>query len=255
MGNVLKATSGCLMKDFESVWDIRLPRLLPTVIRLDGRAFHAWTRKSGCQRPFDLRLMDLMEKTALYLCENITGCVLAYTQSDEISLLLVDDHRPFGESWFQKRVQKMCSLSAALATCHFNAHNVFERKLPALFDARVFVLPGSEVPRYFIWRQKDAVRNSLQMLAQSFYSHGELMGKKRAELMDLCHGKGENWAKLQKRTKRGACVYRRDRLVATGLEPVVRRRFEVDREIPTFTTSAGARFFGRILKARQESCD
>ena len=133
---------------------------------------------------------------------------MAYTQSDEISLLLTDFETITTEAWFDGQVQKMVSVAASIATAKFN--NVMHRlhivpldKL-AFFDARAFTIPDSiEVENYFIWRQKDAMRNSLQMHAQSLYSHKELNGKSQANMHEMIHDKGENWNDLQEGFKRG----------------------------------------------------
>ena len=224
------------MKEYERVSEVRLPRRLPMIIRLDGKSFHSWTKKSGCVRPFDHSLMEMMSGLTKYLCENIAGADLGYTQSDEISLLIRDDQNPDTEAWFDKRLQKVVSLSAAMATCWFNAHNVMEKKWPAFFDARAFVLPEHEVRNYFIWRQDDATTNSLSMLAQSLYAHDELQHKKWSELQDMCWRKGFNWNNLAIPEKRGMCVYRRDVTVSGRQGPVIRKKFFIDREIPIFSS-------------------
>ena len=196
------------MKEYERASELRLTRRLPMIIRLDGKAFHSWTKKVGCVRPFDHRLMDMMAGVTQYLCEGIAGAVLGYTQSDEISLLVRDDQNLDTEAWFDKRLQKVVSLAAASATYWFNSSSLFEKKVPAFFDARAFVLPENEVRNYFIWRQEDATTNSLSMLAQSLYAHETLQHRKWSDLQDLCWRKGQNWNDLETAEKRGVCVYR-----------------------------------------------
>ncbi len=110
---------GNRMKTFyEQIPKTRLMRRTPVVIRIDGKAFHTFTR--GFKRPFDDVLIKTMQETAKYLCENIQGCSLAYTQSDEISLLLIDYQRFETSAWFDYEIQKMCSISASMATMAFN---------------------------------------------------------------------------------------------------------------------------------------
>ena len=173
-----KNSLGDRMKEYERTSDTKLVRRLPMIVRLDGKAFHSWTKKSGCVRPFDHTFIDMMAGLAQYLCENIGGAELAYGQSDEISILVRDDQNIDTDAWFDKRLQKVVSIVASMATYWFNANNAFEKKLPAFFDARAFILPEHEVKNYFIWRQEDATTNSLSMLAQSLYRHGELQHRK-----------------------------------------------------------------------------
>ena len=110
---------GTRMKEFyENVPKTRLVRRIPVAIRLDGKAFHTFTR--GFQKPFDEVLGKAMRKTMKYLCENIQGCVLGYTQSDEITLILVDYQNLNSCAWFDYEVQKMCSIAASMATMAFN---------------------------------------------------------------------------------------------------------------------------------------
>ena len=110
-------TLGERMKEYEMQSRTRLLRRVPVIIRLDGKAFHTWTK--GLDRPFDRNLMHIMQKTMLALCEQIQGCVLGYTQSDEITLVLVDYQRTESMAWFDNQVQKMCSVAASIATSAF----------------------------------------------------------------------------------------------------------------------------------------
>lgn len=235
------------MKVYERASETRLTRRLSMIIRLDGKAFHSWVKKTGCVRPFDHTLMDMMAGLTKYLCENISGVILGYTQSDEISLLVRDDQALDTEPWFDKRVQKIVSIASSLATYWFNANNVFEKKVPAFFDARAFVLPNDEVRNYFIWRQEDASTNSLSMLAQSLYPHEVLQRKKWAELQDLCWKKGVNWNDLLPVEKRSVCAYRREVTVDSPHGLVHRRRVIIDREIPVFTEAALDEVWARML--------
>lgn len=242
----MKNDLGERMKAYERVSDLRLPGRMPLIVRLDGKAFHAWTKRVGCERPFDRRLMLLMAETARYLCENMSGAVLAYTQSDEISVLLRDDQRLTSEAWFGKRVQKMVSIAASLATYYFNAHAAFDVASPAFFDARVFVLPEGEVRNYFVWRQEDAAANSLAMLAQSLYAHEALQFKSAAELHELCWQKGRNWNLLATMEKRGICVYRKEMEVVRPKGIARRKRFVIDCEIPRFTSAEAVAWWAQF---------
>ena len=216
-----------------------LPRRTYTIIRIDGKAFHTYTR--GLKRPFDSDLMLDMDTTAAYLCKNIMGAKMAYVQSDEISLVLTDFDNIGSQAWFDNNVQKMASVSASMATASFNALRLsrvissaeidpfkYKNGLPlskvfdevksdmlvdlgkqsmAMFDARVFQIPElTEVCNYFIWRQQDATRNSISSVAQSLYSHKELEGKSSDEKQEMIFQKGINWNDYSYREKRGGVI-------------------------------------------------
>ena len=223
------------MKEFyENVPKTNLMRRTPVIIRIDGKAFHTFTR--GFKRPFDEILIKTMQETTKYLCENIQGCVLGYTQSDEISLVLVDYQRFETSAWFDYEVQKMCSIAASMATMAFNKffyENVFlyngmasvdmsNKKYPykevyakavkkgAMFDARVFNIPKEEVTNYIYWRQLDASRNSIQMVGQANFSHKELQNKSCNDIQDmLMEQKGINWNDYPTVCKRGTAVIKK----------------------------------------------
>lgn len=217
---------GTRMKTFyEQIPKTKLMRRTPVIIRIDGKAFHTFTR--GFKRPFDDVLIKTMQETTKYLCENIQGCVLGYTQSDEISLVLVDYQRFETCAWFDYEIQKMCSIAASMATMVFN--RVFSETvsdLPvkdtklmdtyfeaaysgAMFDARVFNIPREEVTNCIYWRQLDASRNSIQMVGQANFSHKELQNKSCNNIQDmLMTQKGINWNDFPTYQKRGSCVVR-----------------------------------------------
>lgn len=232
---------GTRMKEFyEQVPKTRLVRRMPVAIRIDGKAFHTFTR--GFRKPFDHILIKTMQETTKYLCENIQGCVLGYTQSDEITLILVDYQKLTSSAWFDYEVQKLCSISASMATMAFNkyfaenvANEILEYKTSmvpqcveiqqeikeyhdtlraavnkgAMFDARCFNIPKEEVTNLIYWRQLDATRNSIQMVGQANFSHKELQNKTCNMIQDMLHEqKGINWNDYPTVCKRGsACIY------------------------------------------------
>jgi tRNA(His) 5'-end guanylyltransferase len=212
----MKDDLGTRMKEqYENRTRYLLPRRTYTIIRLDGKAFHTFTK--GMRRPYDAFLMGMMDKTAEGLVATIQGVQFAYTQSDEISLLLTDFDKPTTDAWFDGNIQKIVSVSASIATAAFNAAywaykiQVDKTELwdlkTALFDSRVFTIPDAvEVENYFIWRQKDAVRNSIAMTAQSLYSHKELNGKSSNEQQEMIHQKGQNWNDMPDGFKRGRMI-------------------------------------------------
>lgn len=179
-----------------------LPRRTYTVIRIDGKAFHTYTR--GLERPFDMKLINDMDETAKYLCKNIQGAKLAFVQSDEISIVLTDFDALGTDAWFDGNVQKITSISASLATAKFN--ELRPNKI-ALFDSRAFTIPSKiEVINYLIWRQQDTTRNSISSVAQSMYSAKELHGKKTDEQQEMILQKGTNWNDYDAKLKRGRLI-------------------------------------------------
>lgn len=240
---------GKRMKIYEAVPKMKLVRRMPVAIRIDGKAFHTFTR--GMQKPFDEVLIKSMQETMQYLCKNIQGCVLGYTQSDEITLILVDYKELNTCAWFDNEVQKMVSISASMATMAFNrafAKNVDEwgrltfpdwdnggtdKKLDenllklndvyqkaiekgVMFDARVFNIPKEEVTNLILWRQFDATRNSIQMVGQANFSHNELQGKTCNQIQDMLHElRNINWNDFPTTQKRGSCCVRNSYAIST----------------------------------------
>jgi tRNA(His) guanylyltransferase len=195
---------GARMKDqYEQRARQMLPRRTWTIVRLDGRAFHTYTR--GLARPYDEQLMWDMGETAKYLCQQVGGCRFAYTQSDEISLLLTDFGSVHTQAWFDGNQQKITSITAGLAAAKFNA--LRPGKL-AVFDSRAFTIPDPiEVGNHFVWRQQDATRNSIMMAAQAHFSHKQLHGKNTGQMQDMLWTEhGVNWNDYDPRFKRGTVV-------------------------------------------------
>lgn len=184
-----------------------LPRRSYTIVRVDGKAFHSYTKK--CKRPYDLNFMSYMDRTAMYLCEKLQGSQFAYVQSDEISVLLTDFYKPTTSAWFDGNIQKISSVAASLATGIFNhitSEDCFGDEIAA-FDARCFTIPDNvEVENYFIWRQQDCTKNSISMAAQSQFSHKELHGKNGKEMQEMLFQKGINWNEYPWQFKRGRTI-------------------------------------------------
>ncbi|WP_405883691.1 hypothetical protein OG747_36910 [Streptomyces sp. NBC_01384] len=203
---------GDRMKAYEAAHRTVLPRRTYTLLRLDGRAFHNYLR--GCERPFDDTFMADMDAVAEALCTEISGAAFAYTQSDEISILVTDFAALGTQPWFGGVVAKVLSVSASLATAVLNERRPGKR---ALFDARVFTLADPvEVANYFLWRQRDAVRNSISMAAQSRFSHKRLHGVSSGGMQELLWSEaGINWSNYPDACKRGRTTVRQvgERLV------------------------------------------
>lgn len=193
---------------YEGASQNRLLRRTYSVVRVDGKAFHTYTR--GLKRPFDEEFISDMNETALYLCKEAQGVLLGYVQSDEISIVLADFAKFNTSAWFDGNVQKIVSISSSLATARFN--QLRSSKTPdaalAMFDARTFNIPSAiEVQNYLIWRQNDASRNSVSAVARSLFSHKELDGKNVNEMQEMIFAKsGINWNDYPVGQKRGRTV-------------------------------------------------
>lgn len=257
----MKDELGERMKEFyEDRFRYKLPRRAYTIMRIDGKAFHTYTR--GLERPFDDGLINDMNITAAYLCKNIMGAKMGYVQSDEISILITDFDTQDTQAWFDYNVQKMTSIAASLATSEFNRLRLIRKCMGgdiegyvdaidlstfnmANFDARVFQIPSRiEVENYFIWRQQDAVRNSISSVAQSLYSPKELHGIKTNDMQELIFQKGINWNDYDFRKKRGAVIGKVEREVGEGENKTTRSKWEVI-ETPIFTQDR--EFFNRFF--------
>jgi tRNA(His) guanylyltransferase len=233
------------MKRYEKPFRGYLPPRFPIIMRCDGRSFHTYTR--SCDRPFDAKLITAMNQCAMNLCTEIQGAQLAYVQSDEISILIHPYKKHTSQGWFDNQIQKMVSISAAIASSTMTEESVkiFGEVRKAHFDSRVFVIPEDDVCNYFLARQNDWTRNSVQMMARSLFSHKECHKKNNSQLQDMIHGAGKNWNDLDIHLKRGQCIVKETYEVPavirvpmagefdTGM--VVRSRWTVDMKIPIFT--------------------
>ena len=281
---------GVRMKTFyEQIPKTKLMRRCPVAIRIDGKAFHTFTR--GFQKPFDEVLIKSMQETMKYLCENIQGCVLGYTQSDEITLILVDYKKLTSSAWFDYEVQKICSIAASMATMAFNKffadnvekeilsnsdkegnvvddnleiihiNHVHSMRKGAMFDARCFNIPKEEVTNLVYWRQLDASRNSIQMVGQANFSHKELQNKSCNDIQDMLMAqKSINWNNLPTYQKRGSCCVRNkiviesDGVMATAqLRDTSKSENEwiIDTDIPIFK-GEGREYIDRLVFIGEE---
>lgn len=240
---------------FEDVFRLSIPQRTYGIVRVDGKAFHTFTR--GLERPYCRELADAMDFAAMALAKEMMGCKFAYGQSDEYSFLFTDIEKEESEMWFSGNIQKIASVAASIFTANFNYRwsevvgSAQKGRLgppvvvPAMFDARVFVIPSrTDVKQYFIWRQLDATRNSLNMLARCHFSHKELHGKGSSDMHELLHTKSVNWNNQPIPFKRGRVICRqlKDRDVSfthKKTKEVVKKTINelawvVDEKIPAF---------------------
>lgn len=232
---------GDRMKLYENAFRIHLPIRMPVVLRVDGKCFSTLT--ANLSKPFDSRLMRAMDVTAAALCKEIQNAKLAYTQSDEISVLITPYTTLQTQPWVENNIQKTVSIAASIAGATFSLSTpeIFGTYKPVYFDARAFILPKEEVNNYFIFRQKDAIRNSISAIAQSLFSHKELNNKNSKEKQEMIFQKsGKNWNNFPVRQKRGRCIVnKRFEIEAinklTGqIETQTRSAWVIDNDIPFF---------------------
>ena len=252
-----------MKNNYENIPKTKLMRRTPVAIRIDGKAFHTFTR--GFKKPFDDILIESMQETMKYLCENIQGCVLGYTQSDEITLILQDYKTFETQAWFDYEIQKMCSISSSMATMVFNKKfkdiadcfvdenedndsicNYCDALIKAtekgaMFDSRCFNIPKEEVTNLLFWRQLDALRNSIQMVGRANFSHKELHGKNTSQIDEMLLAKGIDFHIYPTYQKRGACCIRDEN-----------GHWFIDEEIPMFK-GEGREYVERLINYEEQS--
>lgn len=205
--------------------DSRLIPNMPVLVMLDGHCFSKII-KTRYELPFDDKFINLMNETAAYICSKIQGAIFAYTQSDEISILIKDYINPDSDAFFGYRTCKLLSLIAAEATAFFN-RKLFETILKdaptieaaksflfttplATFDCKVWNVPNdNEVFAWFLYRQNDCIRNSMQQFAQTYVPHKELLNKTAADQVELAKAKvGKDWNVIDNGKKYGRLIYK-----------------------------------------------
>lgn len=241
----MKETLSELIKGYEGNYDFTLPKRTPIILRVDGKAFHTLTR--GFDKPFDKVMIQSMQDTMLYLCEQIQGAQFGYVQSDEISILVYETNNE-AEPWFGNRLQKLCSITASMATLKFNKSLAYNAAITegvdydkyrtaitngALFDTRAFCVPESVVTPYFIWRQNDAVRNSILGLSMIYFTKKEMYKLSCDELQNkLITEKDVNWNNCSTVQKRGTCCYK---ILETP--ETKHKKWFLDEEMPTLSSN------------------
>lgn len=203
---------GDKMKAHENEYRIYLPKKNWIIGRIDGRAFHTWTK--GLLRPWDPEFSNCMASATIELCRTTAGCKLGYYQSDEISILISDLDREESQPWFDYNLQKLCSVGASVVTAAFCEaaldslpRHIRNKGFPS-FDARFFVILEDEIKDYFMWRIADAERNSVSSLAQAHFSHRDLQGKNGLEMKQMLANKDIYWDEEEEAFRVGQFVRR-----------------------------------------------
>lgn len=210
---------GDRMKAYESVTDYLLTDQVPTVIRLDGRAFHTLARKLKLERPMDERFHRAMVATTEHLCEEITNARLGYTQSDEISILVYPKYTS-SQPYFGNRLCKIVSVLSGVASVtlykKLMAAGFHLSEVVPSFDARAFPMPTHDVPNIFLWRLRDAIKNSISAFAETYFSSRDLENVNTTERAKLLLEKGVDWKQQESWKKHGTLLTRKVKKV-TGM--------------------------------------
>lgn len=232
---------GDRMKSYELVSSAHLLRRCPVIVRIDGRAFHTWTR--GLDKPFDFHLIDAMRFATKWTANRLQGCKLAFTQSDEASFLLTDYDTIDTQPWFGYSLAKVVSISASIFTGAFVqaathsldgrlAAQIDKHSLPE-FDSRAFNVPEADVANYFLWRAKDWRRNSIQMAAQALFSAEQLHGVSLDMALEMLRRAKQPWEELPQILRLGSWYVSRDGQFIEPPEPMFE---QVDRTISPLIT-------------------
>ena len=250
---------GTRMKTYEKAGHSCFIKQVPVIIRIDGKAFHTYTR--GMKKPFDERISEAMWETTKYLCATMAGCKVGYTQSDEITLMFINDENTKSNPIYNNNKTKLESISASKATVRFNqvmlqflledmvkngatpqdiSDTLIMQKEWAEFDSRAFAIPKHEAINNFIWRQQDAVKNSISMVAQANFSHKSLQGLNGIDMKKrLQHENNIEWDALPTWQQRGAVIMKTKKTRTATYNgntfTVMRNVWEVDHETPIFT--------------------
>lgn len=197
----MKDGIGDRIKRYEAVTHHMLTRRVPVFIRVDGRAFHTFTK--NMVKPFDTKLIEAMVVAGEKTAKEISGFKIGYHQSDEFTFMLLDTDTLETEAYFDYDLSKLVSVVAATFTAYFNKEMGGTTQV---FDARAFNVPIEDAANVFIWRQRDWERNSLQMFSRTFFSQKQLHGKNREAMHEMLYSKGENWAMLVPPLKNGTFI-------------------------------------------------
>lgn len=222
-------------KEYQAVYDFRLPLKTYAILQLDGKAFHTFTR--GMERPFDERFMNAMNQTAVAVLKEISNANFAYVQSDEINILVTDFAKEETEAYFANRINKVVSTAASVASVTMS--KLYPEKEMVTFDARFFAVPTKHaVWEFFLWRQVDAIKNSIQLVAQSTFTKRELFKQKSEQLKQMLTKAGISWENfstdkqqgrlIQKQTFRKQVTFQHKKTKNYETVEVIATRWEVE---------------------------
>ena len=180
----LNSSLGDRMKSYEFETRNFLQKKTPVIIRVDGKAFHTYTKPFKTDSdPYNCDIFDSMYCAMQQTHKAIQGCVVSYMQSDECSFLVLDTKAPETQAYFGYELPKIVSIVASTFTVNFYStiqkfiakKNYNVDRLP-IFDARAFNIPFEDMSNYFVWRIKDAERNAIQNVARYVLGHKKIQG-------------------------------------------------------------------------------
>lgn len=259
-----KSNLATRMKSYESLYEYKLMSRLPTICRLDGKGFSKLTKSLKCEKPFDKKFLDWMSQATLALVEEAQDCVIGYTQSDEITLILTPNVGIESEAWFDNRIQKISSILSSTATGAFiismNACGVSVKSLPK-FDCRVHSVPSiEEAINNLRWRQRDCIKNSIS--SATYYEVGKKVGKGTARGMldklnqnqrqDLLFKEtGINWADYPVELKQGIMFIKEELSVRTENGAVLRKKW-ICKPAISFLNDDGWNFLYQLIAPKRD---
>lgn len=235
-----KDTLGDRIKSYEAASNYKLSPNSVVIIRVDGKAFHTYTKRF--HKPFSNALIETMAVATEKTARSMQGFKLAYTQSDESTFMISDFDTHESKAWFNYEINKIVSITASTFTAYFNQEikkHVSPNSSLAMFDARAFVVPRDDWQNVFVWRQRDWERNSVQMLGNSQYSHKELQGVSNKELKNkLRTEKMRDWDALKDSYKYGTFIdssYNRicEKLNYNDIDLLVNTNNDLPKEYPS----------------------
>lgn len=236
----MEDTFGERMKNYEYVTRNYLTNRVPVIIRIDGKAFHNFTK--GLDKPCDKVFLQAMAQTTKELCEQIPRVIIGYTQSDEISLVMMNTSNKNSDLWFSNNLSKVISVSASIATLEFNKafgnlaiqfdmdngtmfdnpakDSKYRSKIfTACFDSRAFNIPEEEIINYFIWRQKDCQKNAVSSTARTMFSHSELLNLNQQQQKDkMFNEKGFDFNNAFTQDFKTGCVFIKEKAERVGYD-------------------------------------
>lgn len=195
------------MKNYEDKYRTYIPVEDSVIIRIDGSNFSNLTR--NLKKPYDDNFINLMNDTARYIISEVSGFRFATVQSDEINICL-QLYNVKQEPYYGNNVNKINSLLSAYASSYFSVHSskAFGDTKVIQFDARCFGLPKEEVVNYFIYRQQDTIRNSIQMAARTHFSHKQVNCKNSNEMKEMLKNSGNDFDNLPNYFRMGRSIYK-----------------------------------------------
>ena len=260
-------------KYFRGLTDYRIVPGGYTLLMLDGKNFSKMI-KNTFKKPFDEDFIHMMNETAKYLVEHLQGAKIAYTQSDEISILVTDFDTPQTDLLFGGRLCKINSIAASMATAEFNRlfmkyqleqtktsedyrfENVIDKicKMKLVqFDCKCWMVPTeNDMFAWFLHRNLDCIKNSKNQTSQTYIPHKQLVGKTADEGIELLKNeKGIDWYALPDGMKYGRIICKKEmNLVWNGI-PYVRNKFVAEEGFPLSEEGNREKFLN-LIKYKDE---